>query len=659
MGDKILNSITSLYLRWIVVMSLIFSGGLLYFHRIAGVVAFGLSAAAFGVLLILRSRQRIWVTEYLEEAVGEIDETMRHSVMNHPLPLCIVNSEGRIVLANRLFKELYPDTVITKSEFNSTVGIELKRFSPGEYENLKYIEAGGRFFRVVPVYMKQDEGDAAMLYWLDVTEFEELKVRYRDEKKCFAHIQVDNYDELLSNSPDDKRSLIAAGIEKAIRQWAGGMDASIVRYYTSKYFVVFESRYYEKLVKEKFSILDEARLIETDADFPVSLSMGIGVGGATPARTDEYSTFALDLALGRGGDQAVVKRGDIVDYYGGTLDVIERRNKGKSRVMAHAFRRLIEQSSKVIVMGHKYPDIDSFASAVGIARIVMNRGHDAYIVINEVNDSLSRFFNAAVDSKEYNFMNSEEAYETTMKNALLVVVDTNRPSLTEAPGLFERVEKTVVFDHHRKTEEYIENATLTYMEPSASSTSELVTEVMQYMADKKSILRLEAEMLLGGVIVDTNSFSVKTGTRTFEAASWLRRNGAETSTVRQYLQDDIEDYKKRSGIIMNAQFLEGGIAISINRSKDMNVQIINAQAADELLDIKGTRASFVIGETKSEVIISARSLGEINVQTIMEKLGGGGHLTMAAAQIHNMSVDETLEKLKTVIKEAMPQLRRM
>jgi c-di-AMP phosphodiesterase-like protein len=654
MGDKILKSVTGLYIKGIIIIGIVLSGVVFYFHHVAGLAAFGFSAAALGVILILRTRQRTWVTRYLEEAVGEIDETMRHAVRNHPLPLCIVSGEGRIVLANSLFKELYPSTVITKSEFNSTVGVDLKRFSPEEYDSIRYIEAAGRFFKVVPVYMKHDDGDAAMLYWIDVTDFEELKTRYRDEKKCFAHIQVDNYDELLSNSPDDKRSLIAAGIEKAIRQWEAGMDASIVRYYTSKYFVVFESRHYERLVKEKFSILDEARLIETDADFPVSLSIGVGVGGNTPARTDEYSTFALDLALGRGGDQAVVKRGDIVDYYGGTLDVIEKRNKGKSRVMAHALRRLIDQSSKVIIMGHKYPDIDSFASAVGVARIVMNRGKDAYIVINEVNESLSGFFNAATASKEYVFISSDDALEEADRNALLVVVDTNRPSLTEAPALFGKTEKSVVFDHHRKTEEYIENATLTYMEPSASSTSELVTEIMQYMADKKSILRLEAEMLLGGVIVDTNSFSVKTGTRTFEAASWLRRNGAETSIVRQFLQDNIDDFKKRAGIIMNAQFMEGGIAISINRDKGANAPIINAQAADELLDIKGTKASFVIGEGKAEVIISARSLGEINVQAIMEKLGGGGHLTMAAAQIRETTIEGTLDRLKAAINEVLP-----
>ena len=291
----------------------------------------------------------------------------------------------------------------------------------------------------------------------------------------------------------------------------------------------------------------------------------------------------------------MVKKGVNVDYYGGTLQVVERRNKGKSRVMAHALRQLVDQSSRVVIMGHKDPDIDSLASAIGISLIAANCGKDAYVVINEYNHSLNDFIKAAENSGEYRFISSVEASEMTDWNTLLVVVDTHRPSLTELPGLIGKTEKSVVLDHHRKAEEFIENATLSYMEPAASSTSELVTEILQYMADKKRLLKLEAEMLLGGIIVDTNSFSVKTGVRTFEAASWLRRNGADTTVVRQYLQSNMDDFKQRAGIIANAKFLSGGIAVSRNEGKHATAQIINAQAADELLDIKGIKASFVVG----------------------------------------------------------------
>jgi c-di-AMP phosphodiesterase-like protein len=302
-------------------------------------------------------------------------------------------------------------------------------------------------------------------------------------------------------------------------------------------------------------------------------------------------------------------------------------------------------------MGHRNPDIDSFAAAVGVARIAINCGKDAFIVIGEVNHSLADFYRETQKSGEYRFIGADSAAETIDKNSLLVVVDTHRPSLTEAPALLGKTEKSVVIDHHRKAEEYIENATLTYMEPAASSTSELIAEIMQYMAEKKSITRLEAELLLGGIIVDTNSFSVKTGARTFEAASWLRRNGADTAVVRQYLQSDMEDFLQRAGIISNAEFLSGGIAVSRNVGRHENAQVINAQAADELLDIKGIRASFVIGETHDEVVISARSLGEVNVQKLMERLGGGGHLTTAAAQLKGVTADEVADELRKLIAE--------
>ncbi|MDR2132643.1 MAG: DHH family phosphoesterase [Clostridiales Family XIII bacterium] len=613
--------------------------------------ALGVAFLYAAFCLIARLLQRRRMETLLDALAGEIDETMRYAIRNHPLPLCLTDENGVVMLASASFKDIYPAAVLMKTEISQLTGKAPSEFAETESQKPALLTVGERIYRVIPAYLDGDAHKSAALYWIDVTGHEDLKILYANERKCFAHVQVDNYDELMASSPDDKKSLIAAGIEKAIRQWAAKLDASIVRYYSSKYFIVFDYSHYKRVVAEKFSILDEVRAIETDADFPVSLSMGVGVEGKTPQQTDEYAAFALDLALGRGGDQAVVKRGMHVDYYGGTLQAVERRNKGKSRVMAHAIRQLVDQSSKVVVMGHKNPDIDSFAAAVGVARIAINRGKDAFIVINEMNHTLADFYRETSKSGEYSFIGTEAALETIDRNTLLVVVDTHRPSLVEAPALLGKTEKSVVLDHHRKAEEYIENATLNYMEPAASSTSELVAEIMQYMAEKKSISRLEAELLLGGIIVDTNSFSVKTGARTFEAASWLRRNGADTAVVRQYLQSDMEDFRQRAGIISNAEFLSGGIAVSRNEGRHENAQLINAQAADELLDIKGIRASFVIGETSDEVVISARSLGEVNVQTIMERLGGGGHLTTAAAQIKGITADEVALELRKILSE--------
>ncbi|MDR2156557.1 MAG: DHH family phosphoesterase, partial [Clostridiales Family XIII bacterium] len=481
------------------------------------------------------------------------------------------------------------------------------------------------------------------------------KARYNDEKKCFAYVVVDNYDELLSKSQDEKKPIIAANIETRIRQWAAGIDASVLRFKKDQYHLIFDRRHFKGLSDSKFSVLDDIRTIETDADFPVSLSIGVGLDGDSPIKTEEYAIWALDLALGRGGDQAVVKSGRKVTYFGGKVQIIEKRNKGKSRVMAHALKQLIAQSSQVIIMGHKNPDMDSFGAAVGVYRIAFANNKDAYIVVDAYNHTLKDVYERAERSGGYRFIKNDEALKLVDRDTLLIVVDTHVPDMVECRNLLGKTERMVVIDHHRKLERFIDNATLTFMEPNASSTSELIAEIMQYDDDIRKINKLEAELLLAGIFVDTNSFSVKTGARTFEAASWLRNNGGDSTAVRQLLQSDMMDFRQRASIIANAQFDKNGFAISRNEGKHENAQIIIAQAADELLDIKGIRASFVVGETSKEVVISARSLGDFNVQVLMERFGGGGHLTMAAAQVTDMTPEEVIGKLKAYISETEAQ----
>jgi len=333
------------------------------------------------------------------------------------------------------------------------------------------------------------------------------------------------------------------------------------------------------------------------------------------------------------------------------LQTVEKRNKGKSRIMAHALRQLIDQSTQVIIMGHKKPDMDSFGAGLGICRIAKNRGKDVSIIINSFNETLSEMYNKANETGNYKFINNQEALELVDKDTLLVIVDTHKASLVECPEIITKTDKLVIIDHHRKTEDFIENATLTYMEAYASSTSELITEILQYIGDKKEIDKLEAEVLLAGITVDTNKFSIKTGVRTFEAASWLRRMGADTSVVRQFFQTDMESIKLRSEIVSNAMITFPGIAMAKSEGSHLDIQIINSTAAEELLNVKGVKASFVAGENEEGItVISARSLGEINVQTIMEKLGGGGNLTKAGAQVE-ISVDKALAKLEEIIKE--------
>ena len=588
---------------------------------------------------------------YTEHIVQAVDKTISYSIANHPLPLCMIDSEGMFLWYNTKFSDIYQDIDVSVGIFKLTGLRASEFFSDDSIEKSVQVSHNGKTFKILSSYLDGNINNSAVLYWVDVTNYELLKTLYKDEKVCVAYVNVDNYDDLIASSPDERKSIIAAEIEKTIRQWAVKMTASVTRFRAGQYFIILEHKQFEKLEATKFSILDEVREIETDADFPASLSIGIGVGGKTLQQSDEYAAAALDLALGRGGDQAVVKKVSKIEYYGGRLQTVEKRNKGKSRIMAHALKQLIDQSNQVIIMGHRKPDMDSFGSAVGISRIAKNRNKPVYIILNSFNESLQEMYNRAVASENYHFIKNEDAMQIADKDTLLVIVDTHRTNLVECPELLSVTDKLVVIDHHRKTEEYIDNATLTYMEAYASSASELVTEILQYVGDKKDIDKLEAEVLLAGITVDTNRFSIKTGVRTFEAASWLRRMGADTANVRQFFQTDLDSIKQRSRIVAGSWMPTPGVALAKCEGRHLDVQVINSRAADEMLNIKGVKASFVVGENEEGItVISARSLGEINVQTIMEKLGGGGNLTKAGAQLQ-MPVDETLAKLEELIEE--------
>ncbi len=567
-----------------------------------------------------------------------------------PLPMCIINQQGKVTRASNKIDEVFKYDGIKDADIFALTGIKHGEFfSEDVNEKFLTLSRNEKVFRIQVGYIGKEEQKRAIIYFYDITNYEKLKNMYNDEHVCMATINVDNYDELTSSTSEEKRLLLSTDIDKAVRQWASRGNASIIRYKENMYFMVFENAYLEKIIETKFSILDDIREIETEADFPVTLSIGIGAGGKNPAQTDQYAIAALDLALGRGGDQAVVKKGAKLAYFGGRMQTVEKGNKGKSRIIAHAIKQLVDQSSKVIIMGHRNPDMDSFGSALGIHRIVSNRNKDAYIVINNYFETLSEIYNQAKETELYQFINSEKAISLTDKDTLVVVLDTHRPSLVECKELLELSEKVVVIDHHRKAAECIENATLYYMEPYASSTAELVTEILQYSGDKKDVAKLEAEGLLAGISMDTNRFAVKTGVRTFEAASWLRRSGADTTTVKRFFQTDVDAFKIRANCIANAKIKENGIAYAVSNGNHPDIQVINAQAADELLSVKDVRASFVAGiDERGTTVISARSLGELNMQTIMEKLGGGGHLTTAGAQVQ-VSPEEALMQIEEIV----------
>ena len=576
--------------------------------------------------------------------VGRIEKLLAYYTI---VPMCIINAAGKVTRANKKIADVFKYDGIIDGDIFALTGIKLPEIvEAAQNGTALYLKRNDKAFKVLCEFIGEDETASVMICFIDNTPFENLKALYNDEKPCVALISVDNMDGLMSSSAEDRELEISTEIDKLIRGWSCKMGAAISRCKEHLYEMVLTYKNYKELINKKFSILDDAREIETKTDFPVTLSIGVGIGGKTLAESEDYAQEALDLALGRGGDQAVVKNVRNFEYYGGKTQSVEKGYKGKSRVIAHALKLLMTQSSKIFIMGHSNPDMDCFGASLGIYRIAKTVDKEAYVVLGSYSNTLEDIIQDAKATAEYEFISSEKALSLADENSLVVVVDTHRPILVESIELVEKVGRTVVIDHHRKSEGSLPNLILSYMESYASSASELVTEIVQYACEKKVLTKMEADALLAGIMVDTNRFAVKAGVRTFEAASWLRRAGADLENVRRYFQADAESFRVRAMCIANAQFFEGGIAMSVCPGEDPNAQIVNSQVADELLTIKGIKASFVAGKNdKGKTVISARSLGDINVQLVMEKFGGGGHFNTAGAQ-SELSPQELLEKIR-------------
>ncbi len=585
--------------------------------------------------------------------VGRIERLLAYY---SPLPMCIVNAQGKVTRASRKIAEVFKYDGIIDQDVYVLTGIKMPELvKAAEEETPLFIKRNEKTFRIGCCFLGGEgeegshEGASLILHFTDITDYEELLKKYNDERVYMMLVNVDNFDELTASN-DGNESGITASIDRLLRDWAAEMGAMIVRYKESLYELVITNRNYEKLVEERFPILDKARGIESNADFPVTLSIGVGLGSDSLVELDDYAQEALDMALGRGGDQAVVKDGSSFEYYGGSTQSVEKSNKGKSRIIGHALTTLMEQSSRIFIMGHKNPDMDSFGAAIGIARLAKSVGKDAYILLSEYNETMIDMVSDAKKTGEYEFVTGERALGLIEKNSLAVVVDTHRRMLVESAELIDNVDRLAIIDHHRKAEDVFTNPSLSYLESYASSASELVTEILQYRLGKKSLSRFEADVLMAGIMLDTNRFAVKAGVRTFEAASWLRRAGADLSRVRRYFQESPENFINRANGIVNARILEDGIAMSTCDAQTINTQIVNSQIADELLTIKGTRASFVAGRNEDGMtVVSARSLGNMNVQTIMEHFGGGGHMNTAGTKT-DLSPEEILQQIEEYIK---------
>jgi len=596
------------------------------------------------------------LTKYIENLNFNIDTATRDTLLNFPMPMVILELNGTIIWYNSSFRRIFQG----KDLLEKTISTFVEDLSPeslvGETANIsKEIIINDNNFLVLGNLVKVDEKSSdqyiIILYFIDNTELVRLKQKYADEKTTVGMIVVDNYDDLMQSIEDAQRPQIIAEIDRKIAQWANSVSGIAVKYERDRYLFMFEYKYLKAFEEKKFEILEAVKEINTGNKIPVTLSIGFGANGATLLENFQYAAASIDIALGRGGDHVVIKDGSNFAFYGGRTREPEKRTRVKARVIAHALRELIDQSPNVMIMGHENCDIDALGAALGIYRIVKSRGKDAHIVLERSNSTIDALVDKIQKSNEYSglFLGRSEALSLTGKNTLLIIVDTHRPGFTECPELIEMTDQVVVIDHHRRGADYIQKAVLTYQETYASSTCELVTELLQYVQEKITLTPIEAEALYSGIVVDTKNFTFKTGVRTFEAASFLRRQGVDTVAVKQLFQNDLDTYIVISNIVKDAEIINDNIAISICPPGVKNPQLIAAQAADQFLSLSGIVASFVLGSSNDEIFISGRSLGDINVQMILEKLGGGGHLTVAGAQLQGITLDEAKEKLKYAI----------
>ena len=585
------------------------------------------------------------------------------------LPYAIMDMEGRMIWSNRIFSEItgrdqfykknistgFPDITPVKlpvadeleiSEMSTHFGdriyrVSMQRVTMGEVVSHADILED----------MSQNVSLIAM-YLYDETELKEYIQKNEDNKLVVALAYLDNYEEALESVEDVRRSLLIALIDRKITKYFSNFDGLVKKLEKDKYLLIMRQSSLETLKEQRFHILDEVKTVNIGNEMAVTLSIGIGLNASTYIQNYEYARIAIEMALGRGGDKADIKTPESITYYGGKSQQVEKNTRVKARVKAHALREIITGKDRVIVMGHRMPDVDSFGSAVGIYRIAQTLCRIAHIVLNVATTSVQPLVELFKNNPEYDedmIITSQQAIDMAGSNTVLVVVDVNKPSITECPDLLRFCKSVVVLDHHRQGTETIENATLSYVEPYASSTCEMVAELLQYFSDDLRIRNIEADCLYAGIMIDSNNFTSRAGVRTFEAAAFLRRSGADVTRVRKLLRDDLKSYQARAEAVRTAQIYREYYAIARCPSENLDSPtVIGAQAANELLNIAGVKASFVLTQYNNEVYISARAIDEINVQVMMEKMGGGGHMNIAGAQV-KASPDEVERMLKDII----------
>ena len=614
------------------------------------------------------NRRKSEISETLQDLTLTVDSAAKTSLINSPFPLVIIETDGNIIWKSSKFNIEFMNTDINSYLNDLVIDIKTEiesRENKKERTIVRHIELNNKYYEIVGKFVhskhhenKNNDIYMLMLYFIDETENIKLQKEYKDSKSCVTIMMVDNYEETMQQLESEEKPQVIAEIDKCVYEWTDKTNGILIKSDRDRYIYLFEQRYLEKVKEDKFSILDKIKEIKTKENIQLTLSIAVSNDGITDKEKYKSAGAAMDIVLGRGGDQAVIRENEIYKFYGGRAQEVEKRTKVKARIVAHALENLIKDASKVMIMGHTNPDIDSMGAGMGIYRLARDIGKNAYIIDSQESNTLQSFKQSLSKEVEYEdiLISKEVAEENIDQDTLLVIVDTHKATYVEAPELLKKTDKIVIIDHHRRSADYIENATLTFQEVYASSAAELVTELLQYAETKVELKTIEAESLYAGIMMDTKNFTFKTGVRTFEAAAYLRRCGVNIIKVKKWFQSDLVTFNKISGIVKKAEIVNDTIAIAIYDKKEKDSSVICAKAADELLTISDITASFVIGRMGNKICISGRSIGDINVQIILEKLGGGGHITLAGAQVEGMTMEETKQELINRINEYFSEI---
>ena len=624
------------------------------------------SVLAYMVILIYayfsNKKRKAELSEHLQDLTFHVDKTAKNTLINSPFPLIIIETDGNVIWKSTKFVQEFANIDINNiiNDLLKEIKLEIENNEENieEKQIQKEIEIGNKIYEILCKYTKSKEEYMLTLYFIDETKSVELEQKYNDSQICVGVIMIDNYEEMNQRIQDEEKPGVLAQIEKTLYDWAATFEGLIIKSERDTFVCIFEQKYLPVLEENKFAILDTMKELELSDKIPVTLSISISIEGESNYEKYKSAQAGVDIALGRGGDQAVIRKDGKYSFFGGKTQEVEKRTKVKARIVSHALEELMKESKNVMIMGHANGDIDSMGASMGLYRLATSLNVESYIVNNSEGSGLESFIKDIQEEKEYKeaIINKTEALSKITPETLLIIADTHKKTYVDVPELLEETTKVVVIDHHRKSPDYIENTILDFHEVYASSASELVTEIIEYAQKEIELTTLEAEALYAGIMMDTKNFTFKTGVRTFEAAAYLRKRGIDIIKVKKWFQSDLKTYNKISKIVQNAEITNDTIGISIYDENDKDSNIICAKAADELLTISDITASFVLGRLGDKICISGRSIGDINVQVILEKLGGGGHITVAGAQVDGMTMEEVKQELINRINEYFSEI---